>query len=105
MWLATLDGHTREDHQHVDGQIREVDKMFQVGGYDALGPHQVGVPSEDINCRCTTRPIVHGIMPTVRRNNITGKVGEWKSYDDWLKEQGKKNSGKKEVFRLRYYKN
>ncbi|ANT43578.1 minor capsid protein [Lactococcus phage 58502] len=94
MWLATLDGHTREDHQHVDGQIREVDKMFQVGGYDALGPHQVGVPSEDINCRCTTRPIVHGIMPTVRRNNITGKVGEWKSYDDWLKEQGKKNSGK-----------
>ncbi|ANT43680.1 minor capsid protein [Lactococcus phage 62503] len=93
MWLATLDGHTREDHQHVDGQIREVDKMFQVGGYDALGPHQVGVPSEDINCRCTTRPIVHGIMPTVRRNNITGKVGEWKSYDDWLKEQGKKNSG------------
>lgn len=93
MWLATLDGHTREDHQHVDGQIREVDKMFQVGGYDALGPHQVGVPSEDINCRCTTRPIVHGIMPTVRRNNITGKVGEWKSYDDWLKEQDKKNSG------------
>lgn len=85
MWLATLDGHTREDHQHVDGQIREIDKMFQVGGYDALGPHQVGVPSEDINCRCTTRPIVHGIMPTVRRNKITGKVGEWKSYDEWVK--------------------
>lgn len=101
MWLATLDGHTREDHQHVDGQIREVDKMFQVGGYDALGPHQVGVPSEDINCRCTTRPIVHDIMPTVRRNNITGKVGEWQSYDDWLKEQGKKNSGNNTPVSLR----
>lgn len=101
MWLATLDGHTREDHQHVDGQIREVDKMFQVGGYDALGPHQVGVPSEDINCRCTTRPIVHDIMPTVRRNNITGKVGEWQSYDDWLNEQGKKNSSNNTPVSLR----
>ncbi|WP_195935778.1 phage minor head protein [Lactococcus lactis] len=88
-WMATNDGRTRTDHQHVDGQIREVDKMFQVGGYDALGPHQVGVPSEDINCRCTTRPIVHGIMPTVRRNNITKKIGEWQSYDEWVKIKSK----------------
>ena len=83
MWLATLDGRTRSDHGKVDGTIVAIDGNFSVGGYDAPGPHQVGVPSEDINCRCTTRPIVHGIIPTVRRDNITGKVGEWQSYDEW----------------------
>lgn len=94
MWMATLDSKTRMDHSHVDSQIIDVDGYFNVGGYKALGPHQTGVAREDVNCRCTSRPIVSGISPTVRRDNVTGKVGEWKSYDDWLKEQGKKNSGK-----------
>lgn len=51
-WDATLDGVTRPEHQELDGQIRELDKPFEVGGYTAHYPGGFGAPHLDINCRC-----------------------------------------------------
>lgn len=51
-WDATLDGATREHHQMLDGQIREVDEPFEVGGRKVEAPGMFGDPAEDCNCRC-----------------------------------------------------
>ncbi|MGN1158451.1 MAG: phage minor head protein [Agathobacter sp.] len=52
MWSAALDGRTRETHRELDGQIREIDEPFEVGGMSAMYPSDFGDPAEDINCRC-----------------------------------------------------
>ena len=51
-WDATLDGATREHHQMLDGQIREVDEPFEAGGRKVEAPGMFGDPAEDCNCRC-----------------------------------------------------
>ena len=51
-WCATLDGLTRETHQKLDGQIRELDEDFEVDGMTAPYPGGFGDPAEDCNCRC-----------------------------------------------------
>lgn len=55
-WIATRDGRTRESHSAVDGQKRELDEPFTVGGYrmSAPGDWTYGADvSELVNCRCT----------------------------------------------------
>lgn len=52
-WDSTMDGKTRKSHRKLDGQIREIDEPFEVGGHKAMAPGQFGRPEEDINCRCT----------------------------------------------------
>lgn len=51
-WDSTLDKKTRPHHRQLDGQIREIEEYFEVGGHRALYPCSFGVASEDINCRC-----------------------------------------------------
>lgn len=51
-WDATLDGATREHHQMLDGQIREVDEPFEVANLKVEAPGMFGLASEDCNCRC-----------------------------------------------------
>ena len=53
-WCSTLDDRTRPSHALLDGQIREIDKPFEVNGHKGLYPGGFGVASEDIYCRCTT---------------------------------------------------
>lgn len=53
-WDATLDGNTRPNHQRLDGQIREVEEPFEVGGLTAMYPGDFGKPAEDCNCRCSS---------------------------------------------------
>lgn len=55
IWDATLDSKTRSHHIQLDGQIREVNKPFEVAGLKAMYPGQFGRPEEDINCRCRSR--------------------------------------------------
>ena len=52
-WSAVLDGKTRDSHRRLDGQIREINEPFTLGKRKAMHPHDFGVASEDINCRCT----------------------------------------------------
>lgn len=49
-WDATLDGRTRESHQQVDGQIRELDEKFSNGLMFPGDPS--GGAAEVVNCRC-----------------------------------------------------
>lgn len=49
-WDAALDARTRESHQAVDGEIREVDKPFSNGLMFPGDPS--GGAAEVINCRC-----------------------------------------------------
>ncbi len=51
-WDATLDGDTRPNHRMLDGQIRELDEPFEVGGYTPMHPLDFGEASEDCGCRC-----------------------------------------------------
>lgn len=49
-WDSTLDARTRESHQAVDGQIRELDKPFSNGLMFPGDPS--GGAAEVVNCRC-----------------------------------------------------
>lgn len=63
-WLATLDDLTRPTHQDADGQERELDEPFSVGGYDMMEPRDssMGAPSEETErCRCTCYERVVGL--------------------------------------------
>lgn len=51
-WDATLDSRTRPHHAMLDGQIRKLDKPFEVAGRKAMYPSGFGIASEDILCRC-----------------------------------------------------
>ena len=45
-------GATREHHQMLDGQIREVYEPFEVANLKVEAPGMFGLASEDCNCRC-----------------------------------------------------
>ena len=53
-WDSTLDGKTRTTHRQLDGQIREIDEDFEIGGMKAKAPGYFGRAAEDINCRCVS---------------------------------------------------
>lgn len=51
-WSSTMDSKTRERHQILDGQVRELDDPFTALGADVQYPGGFGIAGEDINCRC-----------------------------------------------------
>ena len=51
-WDSTMDKKTRPHHVQLDGQVRELDELFEVDGRKAQAPGKFGIASEDINCRC-----------------------------------------------------
>lgn len=51
-WDATLDGVTRPWHREADGQIREMDDDFTVGGEKMQAPSVGGSARNVCNCRC-----------------------------------------------------
>lgn len=51
-WDATLDGRTRDEHRLADGQTREWDEDFEVGGEKMKAPSIGGSARNVINCRC-----------------------------------------------------
>lgn len=53
VWDSTLDRKTRKTHRELDGQVRELDEPFEIGGKKAMYPGDFGDPGEDCNCRCT----------------------------------------------------
>jgi SPP1 gp7 family putative phage head morphogenesis protein len=53
-WLAAEDERTRPDHEAANGQIVDMDGMFDVGGYAMAYPGDPSGPaSQVISCRCT----------------------------------------------------
>jgi uncharacterized protein with gpF-like domain len=57
-WVSTRDDRTRESHIDLDGAPAEIGQPFEIDGESAMYPGDFGVPELDINCRCTTIPIV-----------------------------------------------
>lgn len=51
-WDSTMDGKTRPAHREVDGQIRELDEFFDVGGEKMKAPAVGGSAKNVCNCRC-----------------------------------------------------
>ena len=51
-WDATLDRRTRPEHSRADGQLREMDEDFEVGGEKLPAPGIGGSAKNVINCRC-----------------------------------------------------
>ncbi len=51
-WDATLDGRTRDEHRLADGQIRELDEPFDIGGEKMQAPGIGGSARNVCNCRC-----------------------------------------------------
>jgi hypothetical protein len=86
VWVATLDRRTRHDHRELDGQTRDIDKPFTLHGMEAQMPGLFGIAGEDINCRCCTINTVDGEKPALRRDNETGEVIDFKTYNEWAKE-------------------
>lgn len=57
-WLATQDDRTRDEHLAADGQQRDIDEPFDVGGEALQFPGDPsGDPGNIINCRCTLLPL------------------------------------------------
>lgn len=101
-WCATLDDVTRETHQKLDGQIRELDEDFEVDGMTAPYPGGFGDPAEDCNCRCCILQRARWALDAdelatlEERANYFG-LDKAKDFDDFkekysLASQGKSNS-------------
>ncbi len=89
VWLATLDGRTRDSHQAMDGQYEDENGQFHFpeGGV-ADGPGMSGIAAEDINCRCDTYTQVEDIPPGKRQDMEDDELIEYKTYQEWAKEKG-----------------
>lgn len=76
-WLSVPDDQTRETHAAMDGQKVKINDAFtSPSGATSQGPGMFGIAEEDINCRCTARPIVnYGKAADVDR------VALWKAWD------------------------
>lgn len=53
VWLAASDGRVRPSHQEANGQERDLDVPFLVGGSNMDHPGDTNAPArETVNCRC-----------------------------------------------------
>jgi len=67
LWMSALDLRVRKSHRTLDGQKTDAEGYFHYRGMKAKGPHQWGVASMDIQCRCVKLRLVNGMLPEVRR--------------------------------------
>jgi hypothetical protein len=64
-WIATADGHTRDDHADADGQIVGMNEAFNVGGESLAYPGDPsGDPANVVNCRCAIGFLTPDEMPS-----------------------------------------
>lgn len=69
-WITEGDDRVRPSHEAMDGTTTKIDSEFRIEVYDSKGnptgefvtaPHPAGgsTASEDVNCRCTMRPVMN----------------------------------------------
>ena len=87
-WDATLDSSTRESHQAVDGEIRELDKPFSNGLMFPGDPS--GGAAEVVNCRCALLQRARWALDDdfTKMDNKSGELVEIKAadYDEFKKQ-------------------
>ena len=87
-WDATLDSRTRPHHTQLDGQIRELDKPFEVEGRKAMHPSGFGIASEDIHCRCALLQrakwaLDEDELRTLKERALYYELDKTKDFDDF----------------------
>lgn len=84
-WSATLDGKTRPVHQELDGKWVEIEEEFEYSGGKVFAPKQFGIPSEDINCRCTLLSVPRWDVEDEhwQMDNERKELVKVKNYTDW----------------------
>ena len=88
VWDATLDPKTRPTHRIADGQKRNEDGYFIVGGELARYPLDENLSAEEsIRCRCRLRKEITGYSPQLRRTREQGII-PYQTYDEWEKNYG-----------------
>ena len=93
-WMATLDAHTRDAHDDLDGQTAEVDEPFE----SILGPIMYpGDPDADpknvYNCRCTLA-YEHPEYPSqIERVDDSGENVGAITYKEWREMKERENGG------------
>lgn len=88
VWTATLDKRTRDAHQHMDGQVQNVDDPFTSVLGEIMYPGDPDAdPANVYNCRCTLTydyPEFSDLAEDVKRyDNEDGEVIEDMTYDEW----------------------
>ena len=84
-WDATLDGATRESHQAVDGEVRELDKPFSNG---LMFPgDSSGGAAEVVNCRCALLQRAKWGLDDgfTKMNNESGELVDFSDISDYDK--------------------
>lgn len=87
---ATLDSKTRPLHTMLDGQIRELDKPFEIAGRKAMYPSGFCIAAEDIHCRCALLQTAAWALDekelqTLKERAEYYKLGKTKDFDDFKK--------------------
>ncbi len=84
-WDSTMDSRTRDTHVGLDGQIKELEEPFEIGGMKAMYPHGFGVASEDINCRCAVLERARWAIDVDESftKNIDGDMVEFENVKDY----------------------
>jgi SPP1 gp7 family putative phage head morphogenesis protein len=60
-WLTAEDDRVRAAHEDADGQVRDIDEPFDVGGEQLQYPcDEDGSPENVINCRCVSIAAIPG---------------------------------------------
>lgn len=75
-WDSTMDKRTRKTHVKLDGQIRELDKPFEVDGRRAMYPGGFGIAKEDIHCRCAILQRARWALTDEEFTKMNGETGE-----------------------------
>ncbi len=68
-------------------------RFLGVTAGDVFAPHQFGIAEQDINCRCRLSSVPRWDLDNknfTRKNNITGEIIPYKTYENWKKEYLKK---------------
>jgi SPP1 gp7 family putative phage head morphogenesis protein len=89
VWSATLDERTRDQHQEMDGQVRDAEGLFHFpNGETAPYPAWEGLSAgQRINCRCRLRFEVAGYSPQLRRTRDQGIIPH-QTYSEWEQNYG-----------------
>jgi SPP1 gp7 family putative phage head morphogenesis protein len=81
VWVATLDGRTRDRHQDLDGEKRDIDKPFSNG---LMEPGDYSGSVEDVvNCRCTMITELKDYPTEAAFRRDKEGVIPYTKYNDW----------------------
>lgn len=85
VWLATLDGRTRDLHANLDGQAVNPDDDFEIDGYYIAYPGDPDAEPEMIyNCRCTMVTELDDYPSHFnRRVQESGEIIAHQTYNEW----------------------